>query len=133
MGNGTKTTRGNRTITVDLHDETNDLQLLCDGTAFVEFILAFVLSISFQPAHKATCRGGCLTRQSHYARLRLGGRTIWRLQWASCKAVCTVLPPFLLRYRRMSPEVVRQALIATHGGLRLEWCATICHLSPMAL
>jgi hypothetical protein len=24
-------------------------------------------------------------------------------------------------------------LIATHGGLSLEWCATICHISPMAL
>src|SRR5215831_15950664 len=33
----------------------------------------------------------------------------------------------------MSPEVARQALIATHGGLGLEWCATICHISPMAL
>ena len=33
----------------------------------------------------------------------------------------------------MSPEVARQALIATHGGLSLEWCATICHISPMAL
>ena len=50
-----------------------------------------------------------------------------------CKAVFTVLPHFILRYRRMSPEVARQALIATHGGLSLEWCATICHISPMAL
>jgi hypothetical protein len=31
----------------------------------------------------------------------------------------------------MSPDVARQALIATHGGLSLEWCATICHISPM--
>ena len=45
----------------------------------------------------------------------------------------TVLPHFVLRYRRMSPEVARQALIATHGGLSLAWCATICHISPMAL
>jgi hypothetical protein len=134
MGNGTKTTRENRTITVDFHDESNYFQLICDGTAFVEFVLAFVLSIGFQLAHKATCRGGgCLTRHSHYARLRLGGLTIWRIQCASCKAVFTVLPHFILRYRRMSPEVARQALIATHGGLSLEWCATICHISPMAL
>jgi hypothetical protein len=134
MGNGTKTTRENRTITVDFHDETNYFQLICDGTAFVEFVLAFVLSIGFQLAHKATCRGGgCLTRHSHYARLRLGGLTIWRIQCASCKAVFTVLPHFILRYRRMSPEVARQALIATHGGLSLGWCATICHISPMAL
>ena len=134
MGNGTKTTRENRTITVDFHDESNYFQLICDGTAFVEFVLAFVLSIGFQLAHKATCRGGgCLTRHYHYARLRLGGLTIWRIQCASCKAVFTVLPHCILRYRRMSPEVARQALIATHGGLSLEWCATICHISPMAL
>ena len=33
----------------------------------------------------------------------------------------------------MSPDVARQALMATHGGLSLEWCATICNISPMAL
>jgi hypothetical protein len=33
----------------------------------------------------------------------------------------------------MSPDVARQALMATHGGLSLAWCATICHISPMAL
>jgi hypothetical protein len=33
----------------------------------------------------------------------------------------------------MRPDVARQALIANHGGLSLEWCATICHISPMAL
>jgi hypothetical protein len=29
--------------------------------------------------------------------------------------------------------VARDALLATHGGLSLELCAVICHLSPMAL
>jgi len=33
----------------------------------------------------------------------------------------------------MSPEVARQALLATHGGLSLELCAVIWHISPMAL
>jgi hypothetical protein len=33
----------------------------------------------------------------------------------------------------MSPDVARQALLATHGGLSLEWCAVIGHISPMAL
>jgi hypothetical protein len=33
----------------------------------------------------------------------------------------------------MRPEVARDALLATHGGLSLELCAVICHLSPMAL
>jgi len=47
--------------------------------------------------------------------------------------VFTVLPHFVLRYRQMRPEVARNALLATHGGLSLERCAVICHLSPMAL
>jgi len=33
----------------------------------------------------------------------------------------------------MRPEVARDALLATHGGLRLELFAVICHISPMAL
>ena len=45
----------------------------------------------------------------------------------------TVLPHFVLRYRTMRPEVARDALLATHGGLSLEWCAVIGHISPMAL
>ena len=134
MGQTAKAPRQNRTITVDFQDPSTYFELLSNGKAFVEFVLAFILSIGFQLVHKATCTGsGCLTRHSHYARVRLGGLTIWRIQCTSCKAVFTVLPHFVLRYRRMSPEVARLALIATHGGLSLEWCATICHISPMAL
>ena len=97
-------------------------------------MLAFILSLGFQLLHKASCReGGSLTRHSHYARIRLGGLTIWRIQCTTCKAVFTVLPHFVLRYRKMRPEVARDALLATHGGLSLEWCAVICHISPMAL
>src|SRR5215475_14470896 len=33
----------------------------------------------------------------------------------------------------MHPEVARDALLATHGGLSLEWCAVLYHISPMAL
>ena len=29
--------------------------------------------------------------------------------------------------------MARDALLATHGGLSLEWCAAICDISPMAL
>jgi hypothetical protein len=134
MPNTTRPTRENRTITVDFQNEATYFQLLGDGKAFVELVIAFVLALGFQLAHKTTCRGGgCLTRHSHYVRVRLGGVTIWRLQCTTCRAVFTVLPHFVLRYRRMSPDVARQALIATHGGLSLEWCATICHMSPMAL
>jgi hypothetical protein len=99
-----------------------------------EFVLAFVLALGFQLTHTATCRGGgCLTRHSHYVRVRLGGLTIWRIQCTTCKAVFTVLPHFVLRYRAMRPEVARNALLATHGGLSLELCAVIGHISPMAL
>ena len=45
----------------------------------------------------------------------------------------TVLPHFVLRYRSMRPDVARDALWATHGGLRVELCAVLYHLSPMAL
>src|SRR6266702_4087046 len=127
-------TRDNRTITVDFQNEATYFHLLGDGKAFVELVLAFVLALGLQLKHKATCHGGgCLTRHSHYARVRLGGLTIWRMQCTACKAVFTVLPHFVLRYRRMGPDVARQALIATHGGLSLEWCAVVCHISPMAL
>src|ERR1700745_1326728 len=134
MGNATKATRENRTITVDFHNEARYMQLLGDGKAFVECVLAFLLALGFQLAHKATCEGGgCLTRHSHYVRVRLGGLTSWRLQCTTCRAVFTVLPHFVLRYRSMRPEVARDALLATHGGLNLELCAVLYHISPMAL
>jgi hypothetical protein len=134
MGKVSKQTRTNRTITIDFQHEATYVQLLGDGKAFLECVLAFILSIGFQLTHKATCRGGgCLTRHSHYIRVRLGGVTIWRIQCTTCKAVFTVLPHFVLRYRQMRPEVARDALLATHGGLSLEHCAVICHLSPMAI
>jgi hypothetical protein len=97
-------------------------------------VLAFLLSLGFQLLHKASCReGGSLTRHSHYARVRLGGLTLWRVQCTTCKAVFTVLPHFVLRYRSMRPDVARDALLATHGGLSLELCAVLSHISPMAL
>jgi hypothetical protein len=134
MGQSAKPTRQNRTITVDFQEPSTYLQLMNDGKAFVEFVFAFLLSLGLQLTHKATCTGGgCLTRHSHYARVRLGGLTIWRLQCTTCKAVFTVLPHFVLRYRTMRPDVARDALIATHGGLSLELCAVIGHISPMAL
>src|ERR671928_1201353 len=99
-------TRENRTITVDFQNEATYFRLLGDGKAFVEFVLAFILSLGFQLTHKATCTGGgCLTRHSHYMRVRLGGLTIWRIHCTTCKAVFTVLPHFVLRYRSMRAEV----------------------------
>jgi hypothetical protein len=134
MGHAAKPPRHNRTITVAFRDETTYFALLGNPNAFVEFVLAFLLALGFQLTHKASCSaGGSLTRHSHYARVRLGGLTIWRIQCTTCKAVFTVLPHFVLRYRQMRPDVARDALLATHGGLSLEWCAVMCHLSPMAL
>jgi hypothetical protein len=49
------------------------------------------------------------------------------------RAVFTVLPHFVLRYRQMRPDIARDALLATHGGLSLELCAVIHHISPMAI
>jgi hypothetical protein len=134
IGTAAKPTRKNRTITVDFQNEATYFQLLGDGKAFVEFVFAFLLALGFQLLHKATCRGGGgLTRHSHYARVRLGGLTIWRVQCTTCRAVFTVLPHFVLRYHQMRPEVARDALLATHGGLSLELCAVLYHIAPMAL
>src|SRR4029450_2206619 len=121
MHNTARQTRENRTITVDFQNEATYFQLLGDGKAFVEFVIAFLLSLGFQLKHKATCsRGGCLTRHSPCPRVRLGGMTIWRLQCTTCRAVFTVLPHFVLRYRSMRPEVARDALLATHGALKFR-------------
>ena len=80
MAQTTKATRQNRTITVDFQEPSTYFQLIADGKAFVEFVLAFILSLGFQLYHKSTCNNdGSLTRHSHYARLRLGGLTIWRM------------------------------------------------------
>src|ERR671937_1436529 len=127
-------TRENRTITIDFQNEATYVQLLGNGKAFVELVMAFILALGFQLKHKATCQGGgCLTRHSHYVRVRLGGVTIWRIQCTTCRAVFTVLPHFVLRYHQMRSEVARDALLATHGGLSLELCAVLYHISPMAL
>src|SRR5262245_37622125 len=104
MRTTTRQPRENRTITVDFRDEATYFQLLSDGKAFLGCVLALVRSLGFQLTHKATCGGGgCLTRHSHYVRVRLGGVTIWRIQCTTCKAVFTVLPQFILRYRQMHP------------------------------
>src|SRR5205809_806181 len=77
MRNTARQTRDNCTITVNFRSEATYFQLLGDGKAFLECVLAFVMSLGFQLKHKATCcGGGCLTRHSHYARVRLGRLTI---------------------------------------------------------
>ena|SRR4029434_7430943 len=98
MRNTARQTRDNRILTVDFHNEAASFQLLGDGKAFVECVLACLLALGLQLAHKATGHGGgCLTRHSHYIRVRLGGLTLWRLQCTTCRAVFTVLPHFVWR------------------------------------
>ena len=38
-----------------------------------------------------------------------------------------------MRYRQMRPDIARDVLLATHGGLSIELCAVIHHISPMAI
>ena len=47
MRNTARQTRENRTITVDFRDEATYFRLLGDGKAFLECVLAFVLSLGF--------------------------------------------------------------------------------------
>jgi hypothetical protein len=58
---------------------------------------------------------------------------LWRLQCPTGKAVFTVPPHCVLRYRQRRPDVARNALLAPHGGRRLERCAGSCPLAPLAL
>lgn len=134
MQNQTKRNRENRTITIDFNDEATYEQLCQDGQAFIEFVIAFIMSLGFQLKHKCGYQGGfALTRHSHYARVRLGGLTIWRLECKHCGAVFTILPHFVLRYSGVKPAVAKQALLATHGGLSLGWSATLFNLGPMSI
>ena len=133
MDNPPKRPRQNRTITVDFNNEATYHRLCDDGKGFIDFVVAFILSIGLQLKHKCDCPGERLTRHSHYARLRLAGLTIWRIQCTQCRAVFTVLPHFVLRYRKMKAEVAKKVLMATHGGLSLEICAVIENVCPMSI
>src|SRR4030095_14810245 len=49
MGKAAKQTRENRTVTVDFRDEATYFQLLGDGKAFLECVLAFLLALAAYP------------------------------------------------------------------------------------
>ena len=73
MKQAAKPTRHNRTITVDFQNEATYFQLLGDGKALVEFVLAFLLSLGLQLLQKGSCNeGGSLTATPTMP-LRLGG------------------------------------------------------------
>lgn len=129
-----KQKRENRTITIDFNDEATYHDLCQDGQAFIEFVVAFIMSLGFQLKHNCSCPGGfALTRHSHYIRVRLGGLVIWRLECKHCGTVFTILPHFVLRYSGIKPVTAKKALLATHGGLSLEWSATLLNLCPMSI
>jgi hypothetical protein len=88
MPQADKPKRQNRPLTLDFHDPAPSFELLSDGKAFVELVLAFILSLGFPLTPQSTCHGGGgLTRHSHDGRVRLGGLSIWRIQCTSCKAI----------------------------------------------
>ena len=58
MRHTARQTRENRTITVDFQNEATYYQLLSDGKAFVECVLALLFALGFQLKHKAMCQGG---------------------------------------------------------------------------
>jgi len=126
--------REDHTVTVDFRSKAAYYRLITDGRAFVAFVVGFIISIGFELKHKPGCTGGfSLTRHSHYERARLNGVPIWRVQCKECGAVFTVLPHFVLRYRKMSPAAAKDALISVHGGLSLENTAVLLKISPMSV
>jgi hypothetical protein len=56
MGTVAKATRENCTITVDFRNEATYLQLLGDGKAFLECVMAFILALGFQLTHHVSTR-----------------------------------------------------------------------------
>ena len=126
--------REDHTVTVDFRSKAAYYRLITDGRAFVAFVVGFIISIGFELKHKPGCTGGfSLTRHSHYERARLNGVPIRRVQCTKCGAVFTVLPHFVLRYRKMSPAAAKDALISVHGGLSLENTAVLLKISPMSV
>ena len=129
-----KRIRQDRTITIDFKTTEAYLKIIQDGKAFIEFVIAFLVSIGVQLKHKKDCPGGfSLTRHSHYARILVNNLVIWRVQCTHCKATFTILPHFVLRYRKMPPDIAEKALIATNGGLSLELCSVVFNISAMSI
>jgi hypothetical protein len=58
MGTAATPTRENRTITVDFRDEATYFRLIADSKAFVECVLAFLLSLGFQLTHEGDLSRG---------------------------------------------------------------------------
>jgi hypothetical protein len=134
MGTAATPTRDPRPIPSDCRAEATECRRRDDGKAGRALGLACILSLGFQLPHQARCHGGgCLTRHAHDGRVRLGGVTLWRRQCTRGKAVLTIRPQFVWRYRARRPEGAREALWAPHGGRSVALCAGMAPLSPLAL
>ena len=72
MGQTAKPPRQNRTLTVDFHNETTYCALLSNTKAFIEYVLAFILSLGFQLTHKASA---ARVVASHATRIT--SRSVW--------------------------------------------------------
>src|SRR4030095_16667330 len=113
MGQAAKRTRENRTITVDLRDGATYFQLLGDGKAFVELVMAFLLSLGFQ-----LTQGELSRRRVPDASLALPpGPAGW-----SHHLAC---PVHHVQNRQMRLDVAPGALFGTHGGLSFETGAAL--------
>src|SRR5713101_6697164 len=55
MAQAANPTRHNRTLTVDFHNEATYFALCSAGKVFIEFVLAFLLSLGFQLLHTPSC------------------------------------------------------------------------------
>jgi hypothetical protein len=134
MGHAAKPLRHHRPRTVAFPAEAPSCGLWDPTNAFVAFVLAFLLARGSPLLPKARGReGGGLTRHSHSARLRLGGRTRGRLPCPPGTAVFPGVPPCVLRSHTRRPAVARDAWLATHGGRSLAWGAGLGTLAPRAL
>jgi hypothetical protein len=68
---------------------------------------------SFRTRRPVTAAAACHT---HDARVRLGGLPLGQIPWPTGQAGCLVLPPVVVRSRRLRPDVARYALLAPPGG-----------------
>jgi hypothetical protein len=70
MRHPARQTRENRTLPVDFHNAATYSQLLGDGKACIDCVLACLFALGLQRKHNATCGGGGgLTRHAHSVRV----------------------------------------------------------------
>lgn len=130
MPNPPKRPRQNRTITVDFGDEATYNQLCRDGKGFIDFVVAFILSIGFQTQMRLFWwqSNTPLPLYTHPSQRcnDLAGSVYHMSRCLYC------LTPLRLT---LSKDEARgcQESAATHGGLSLELCAMIQNVSPMAI